>query len=203
MEIMITGNNPDVRQPLQKMLIKMGYTVFILHEETELTGLLKNNHIDIAIVDIDNKNGLDLYESIKSYSYTINNTYLYTIIITRLNRSETLKYALNLGADDFLSSPPDMKEVYIRVTTGQRIVELSRDNMHLLSKIINSRNKFKFIVDSLEESIISIDKNLNILSANKAFLKFVGKHDFKNVINKPYKEAMHCITEQIGHKDKG
>lgn len=180
----------------------MGHTVFILHEETELIGLLKNNHIEIAIVDIDNENGLDSCNMIKSYSYTINNTYVYILIVTKLNRSETVKYALHLGADDFLSSPPDMEEVYIRTTTGQRIVELSKNNMHLFSTITNSRNKFKLMVDTLEESIISVDKNLNILSANKAFLKFVEKHDFKNVINKPYKEMMYCINEQIQHKSR-
>lgn len=60
-----------------------------------------------------------------------------------------------------------------------------KKNKNMENILRASRNKFKVVLDSLQEEIFSIDKTYRIISANRAFQKNAGL-PFSEIVGKPY-----------------
>jgi PAS domain S-box-containing protein len=152
------------------MLAEMGQSVIEAENGQEGWEILKSRNIKLVISDwmMPGMNGLDLCKKIRSASFK---EYIYVIMLTAKDRRADLMEVFSAGADDYIPKPFDPEELRARVMTGLRVINLEERHNELAHTLIESRNKLRIVIDSLKEEIISLDRDLRIISVNKAFAR--------------------------------
>jgi two-component system, NtrC family, sensor kinase len=184
MEILIAEDNAVSRMLLEKILVKLGYKVLTAKNGLEAWNLFQQNRVSMVITDwmMPEMSGMALCRKIRVSGA---NDYTYIIILTAKDRGKDLVEALEEGADDYLSKPINPEELKARIKTGERIVLLQKEHKELERNLLDSRNKLGVVFDSLHEEIVSIDKGLHIVSANRMFLQNRGVV-FSEIATRPY-----------------
>ncbi len=191
MEILIVEDDIISRSMLKKMLTEMGNTVIEAEDGLQGWEILKNRKLKFVITDwmMPELSGLELCKKIRCESFE---EYVYVIILTAKDCKKDLVEVFGAGADDYIPKPFDPEELRARVMTGLRVVELEKRYKTLADTLMESRNKVRIVLDSLKEEIVSLDRDLNIVSVNQAFANhlqicpadIVGKNCFERTICK-------------------
>jgi signal transduction histidine kinase/DNA-binding response OmpR family regulator len=175
MEILIVEDDYVSRSMLKKMLVEMGHQVNEAENGTQAWKLLLDQPFSLVITDwlMPEMDGLELCRKIRSDLFSC---YVYVIMLTSKDHKNDLVDVFQAGADDYIPKPFNPEELQARVLTAMRVVELERRHKQLNHTLIESRNKLRIVLDSLQEEIVSIDPAMNIVSVNKAFVDRVGCH---------------------------
>ncbi|MBT3368366.1 MAG: response regulator [Nitrospina sp.] len=192
MEILIAEDNAVSRKLLEKVVVNFGYRVLVAENGRKAWELFQQNRVSMVITDwmMPEMDGIALCKKIRSSSVK---NYTYIIVVTAKDQKQDFIEALEAGADDHLSKPFDPDDLKIRIKTGERVVLLEKEHHKLETDLINSRNKLRIVFDSLHEEIVTIDKAMHLVSANRMFLKNRGIA-FSEIVTYPY------FTEQNGDK---
>jgi two-component system NtrC family sensor kinase len=168
MGILIVEDDFISRNILKKMLVEMGQSVVEAENGQQGWEILNSENIKLVISDwmMPGMNGLELCKRIRSESFK---KYIYVIMLTAKDRRADLMEVFRAGADDYIPKPFDPEELRARVMTGLRVIDLEKRHNDLAHTIIESRNKLRIVIDSLKEEIVSLDRQMRIVSVNKAF----------------------------------
>ncbi len=175
MEILIVEDDYISRSLLKKMLMEMGHQVIEAENGRQAWEFLKERQLQYIITDwmMPEMNGLELCHKIRSQTF---DRYVYVIMLTAKDRKTDLVNVFKAGADDYIPKPFDPEELRARVMTGMRIIDLEEGYNNLADTLIESRNKLRIVLDSLNEDIVSLDSNFNIVSVNQAFVERLHCH---------------------------
>ncbi len=173
MEILIVEDDFISRSLLKKMLTEMGHQVIETENGEQAWEVLQEKPMQIIISDwmMPEMDGLELCQRIRSSD---NQHYVYIIMLTAKDRKTDLVDVFRAGADDYIPKPFDPEELRARVMTGLRVIDLEERHNRLANTLIESRNKLRIVLDALQEEIVSLDKDLNIVSVNQPFLRRLG-----------------------------
>jgi len=168
MEILIVEDDIISRSILKNMLVEMGNTVIEAEGGEQAWNVLKSKKLKFVISDwmMPGLNGLDLCKKIRSEPFK---EYVYVIMLTAKDGRSDLVEVFRAGADDYIPKPFDPEELRARVMTGLRVIDLETRHKAIAHTLIESRNKLRIVVDSFEEEIVAVDRDMNIVSINKAF----------------------------------
>jgi PAS domain S-box-containing protein len=174
MDILIAEDEFISRNLLQKMLVIWGHKVLVAEDGLEAWELFQRNNVSMVISDwvMPQMDGLTLCEKIRSAN---KESYVYIILLTSKDQKEDLVKVFNVGADDYITKPYDNAELQARIKTGKRILSLEDEHLDFKNMLLESRNKLRIVLDSLQEKIVSIDERFKILSVNEAFSKDLGE----------------------------
>ncbi len=121
--IVIVDDEPDIRETLEEYFSMKGYRTTTAENAQRMRDLLESSgeHIDLAIVDVSmpGEDGLSLTRHIRSTSE------LAVIMLTTLNESVDRIVGLEMGADDYVEKPVDLRELEARVRAVLRRVRRS------------------------------------------------------------------------------
>ena len=106
--IMALDDVLDATKLIKKILEKKGHSVAIFSEEDDAIAYVKDNPIDLAILDIKLKkmSGVDVLEELKKAQPDIR-----AIMLTGYPTVETARRSLTLGAAEYLVKPIDKSEL--------------------------------------------------------------------------------------------
>ncbi|MBW2103391.1 MAG: response regulator [Deltaproteobacteria bacterium] len=187
MKVLLAEDDPVSRALLRKVLQKAGHEVLVAKDGLEAKDFFIKNVVRLVVTDwmMPGLDGLGLCREIRSAGKP---HYTYVIVLTAKDEKPDFMRAFEAGADDYISKPFDPEELLARLKTGMRIVRLEQEHQKLQGILIESRNKLRVVFDSLREQVVSVDEDLRIVSANRAFLdrngvtfdKVIGRHCFPN-----------------------
>jgi two-component system, NtrC family, sensor kinase len=184
MKILVVDDDQLMREMLGKVLIATGNDVVFANDGRQAWEYYRKNVISIVVTDwiMPEMDGIELCRLIRSADM---GHYTYVIILSGKGDKDDQVTILEAGADDFIVKPFSAKELMARVATGERIIRLENQHKEMQSVIAESRDKIRTVFDSLSEEIVTLDKHLNIVSAN---FSFVGARALamRDVIGKPY-----------------
>lgn len=111
--IAIVDDEPDIRDTLQEYFELKGYRVTALENAQRMRDLLEDSkaRIDLAIVDVSmpGEDGLSLTRHVRETSD------LAVIMLTAFGESVDRIIGLEMGADDYVAKPVDLRELEARV----------------------------------------------------------------------------------------
>lgn len=98
---------------IKKILKRQGHTVHTFTEEEEAIDFVKDNHVDLAILDIKLKkmSGIQVLEQLKKIKPEMK-----AIMLTGYPTIETAREALELGAGEYCVKPIDKQELEDKVS---------------------------------------------------------------------------------------
>ncbi len=109
--ILVCDDELDVREMLQEYLAKRGYKVSTASGGAELRTVLSVNEVDAIIMDINmpKEDGLSILRSLRPDNMTP------VIMLTAAGDVVDRIVGLEMGADDYLGKPVDLRELEARV----------------------------------------------------------------------------------------
>jgi len=111
-EIIVLDDVQDASILVGKILAKQGHSTHSFTEEEETISYVKENHVDLAILDIKLKkmSGIEVLGILKKI-----NPALRIIMLTGYPSVETARDALSQGADEYCVKPIDRDELEEKV----------------------------------------------------------------------------------------
>ena len=110
---------------LRDLLEKLGYSVQWVPDGHQALEKLAMERFCILMTDLvmPGMDGLELCRTIRAQQYS---HYIYIIIVTGKEDKEELIAGFTAGADDFMHKPVEEKELYARLQTARRILEMEQ-----------------------------------------------------------------------------
>ena len=109
--ILICDDEPDVREMLQEYLSKRGYKTVVAPNSEELRSVLDSSQIDLILLDI-NMPGEDGLTTLRSLRVT---NQVPVVMLTAAGEVIDKIVGLEMGADDYLAKPVDLRELEARI----------------------------------------------------------------------------------------
>ncbi len=111
-KIVVLDDVIDAGILIKKILEKKGHEVFPFSEEEEAIDFIKNNKVDLAILDIKLKKmtGVEVLEEIKKIAPDIK-----AMMLTGYPTIDTARQAMSLGAEEYCVKPIDKQELEEKV----------------------------------------------------------------------------------------
>jgi PAS domain S-box-containing protein len=162
--VLLIDDDISLRNALNKVLSYKGYSVTTAASYDEAITELDSNSFDVIITDIilGGKTGIDVLREVNERKLACP-----LIIITGAPSLETAAEAVRLGAYDYIPKPIS-KETLLRVTG------MALNFKTVLDEKEQYRSNIEAIFSSVQDGIITIDRELNILEVNMAGEKMFG-----------------------------
>ncbi len=120
--ILIVDDEPHIVELIRFNLHKEGYTTFEAENGNAALDIIRNNKIDLVILDImmSDKDGYEVLKEIRFNKETRN---LPVILLSARSEEIDKILGLELGADDYITKPFSVKELVVRVKALFRRIE--------------------------------------------------------------------------------
>ena len=119
---------------LQNLLENYGYSVEWVMNGLQALDSLAEDRFCIVMTDLmmPSMNGIELCQAIRKIQFS---HYIYIIIVTGKEGKDELISGINAGADDFMNKPVDEKELFARLKTAERILEMEQTLLNQYQEI--------------------------------------------------------------------
>jgi len=120
--IVVVDDDLEIRDMLDEYLLKQGYDVALAADGEELRSMLKANFPDVVLLDINlpGEDGLSLARWLRERQE------IGVIMVTAAGDVVDRIVGLEIGADDYITKPFDLREVRARIRSVLRRVERGR-----------------------------------------------------------------------------
>ncbi|WP_299738869.1 response regulator [uncultured Roseobacter sp.] len=171
--ILVCDDEVDVREMLQEYLGKRGYKVSAAAGGEELRAILSENAVDVMIMDINmpKEDGLSILRSLRPENTTP------VIMLTAAGDVIDRIIGLEMGADDYLSKPVDLRELEARIKAilrreaiiGTVKTEDSGENRAAFGDYVLDKNAAKLLqADGSEVPLTAMEYSLlKVFAENK------------------------------------
>ena len=124
--LMIVEDNEEVAQMLVLFLNSRGYKVSVAPDGAAARQLVRESLPNLILMDV----GLpdtDGYELLREFRQSLRTRYIPAIFLTQRNKKSDRLIGLELGADDFITKPFDLEELFLRVQNA--VQRATRENL--------------------------------------------------------------------------
>ncbi len=124
-EVLIVEDDKEIRSLLANFLKEKGMNVTEAKDGDEAYSFIKSKGFDIILLDmmLPFKTGDELIKLLREKKKADENTYTPVIVISAKTELETRLDAIQSGADDYITKPFDLNEVYVRIEAVLRRTE--------------------------------------------------------------------------------
>jgi DNA-binding NtrC family response regulator len=151
MKVLVIDDETNFTEEIEEFLENQGYISFTANNVQKGRTILKNQDIDLLILDVRLKgvNGLDVLKEVKQ-AYPK----LEVIIVSAHGDMETVITAMRNGAIDYLKKPFRHTDIQIAIQRTQRFLDLHRviktmeEKNSLISRTLQEKIKREFIGES-------------------------------------------------------
>jgi len=126
LKILLLEDDIILNELVEEFLISLGHDVNCQYDGLEALDTIFENSFDILLLDVGTPtlSGFELLQELRERK---NNTP--TIFITSLNDVVSLEKAFNIGCDDYIKKPFDLKELQIRIDYLKAIKQIEKNDI--------------------------------------------------------------------------
>ncbi len=200
--ILVCDDDKEIVKAIEIYLTKEGYNVLKSYDGEEALDVLKNNTVQLVILDImmPKKDGIDTLNEIRK------KTSIPVIMLSAKSEDEDKIKGLNLGADDYVTKPFNPLELIARVNSGIRrytkfgnFENEDNQNIYKTGELIIDDNLKKVVVEGNEVKLTPTEYNiLKFLTKNKGIV-FSIEQIYQNVWDDEAYAAENIIAVHIRH----
>jgi len=180
--ILIVDDNPQNLQVLGKMLQENYYDVEFSTSGLSALEWLKERPFDLVMLDI-NMPGMSGFEVCKEIRKIPEYNKMPIIFLSAVSDRESILRGFELGAQDYVTKPFDVRELLIRVKTHLALKE-SLENLEELNKLLDEKVKERTLqLKEANEKLEAAYKKLaEIDDAKTEFLNIIS-HEIRTPLN--------------------
>ena len=128
MRVLLLEDDMILSELIEEYLQKRGFEVEAVFDGYEALDLIHSKRFDLLLLDVGvpNLNGFELLEYLKNIGVNIP-----TIYITSLHRAKDIEKAFNIGCDDYIKKPFELKELEVRINHLKKRLHLDEQKFKL------------------------------------------------------------------------
>ncbi len=174
LKILVVDDERDIREGIERILKRMGYTVFKAGQGEEALEILEKVTVDLAILDLKmpGMDGMELHDRIRAIDEKI-----IVIIITGYATIETAIEAMKQGVYDFIPKPFEPEHLRIVVRRAHEKLRLmleaealQAERARTLIDLDMEKSRIRTIVESLPTAVVVTNTSGEVVLMNPAFL---------------------------------
>ena len=158
-KILVVDDDKNICELLRLYLVKEGYNVTMVHDGGAALAEFDKLHPDLVLLDVmmPVMDGWEVCRAIRQTSQTP------IIMLTAKGETEDKVSGLQMGADDYITKPFEMKELIARINAVLRRTEIPNDTSKRLTfdKLVIDLDSYELIVDG--KKIDTPPKELELL----------------------------------------
>lgn len=187
--ILVVDDEKKITEVIKAYLDKEGYNTFIAHDGKEAINLFESNEFDLVILDrmLPDISGEDICKKIRQISL------VHIIMLTAKTEDEDKIDGFNLGCDDYVCKPFNVKELVLRVKAvlkkikKEDIIKINDEiEINTLSHEVKIRNK--------EVSLTNTEYKLLLLFVNNK-KKIFTREELLELITDDYYDKFDRIID--------
>ncbi len=166
MNILIADDDPITRKLIEHTLRRWHHTVYSAPDGSVALEMYRQNEaIEMIILDwmMPNMDGLATCTAIRDMSRTLSP---FIIMLTSKVGKDFVVRALDAGADDYVTKPPDPGEMKARIAAGERVLNMQKDLHHKINLLEETVARIKQL-----ESHIPVCPDCSTLRNDAAYWK--------------------------------
>jgi PAS domain S-box-containing protein len=181
-KILVVDDEESIRYTFESFLSENGHEVATAGEFDEALAQIRENDFDLIFTDIilGGRTGLELLHELKKMNSTCP-----VVIITGFPNIDTASDAVRLGAFDYIFKP-------VRQETLLHTAKMALKHKALQDENEKYRSNLEAIFSSVNDAIITVDKELKVLEVNKAARKICSIN--RNLIGRPLDSISRICT---------
>jgi len=150
-KLLVVDDNPQNRDLLLRRLTGSGYRVEVAEDGAQALAKINQAHYDLVLLDqvMPGMSGLDLLRLLRA---THSPSELPVIMVSALSNSEDIVDAFDLGANDYVVKPIDLRVMDARIQTQLLRSRADREN-RLLDPLTGLGNRIMFL-RQLEQALV-------------------------------------------------
>jgi len=148
--VLVVDDDRSIRNLLKALLTKAGYACSEAENGRQALELTLTEPPDLMIVDwmMPEMDGIELIRHLRK---TESGRAIYILLLTGLDKEESLLEGFSAGADDFLSKPLKSSVLTARLLAGQRVVTLHREIRRDQTNLKSFATEFASLNQRLQE----------------------------------------------------
>jgi signal transduction histidine kinase len=175
LKILVVDDETDIREGIERILTRMGYTVLKAGRGEEALEILGKETADLAILDLKmpGMDGMELHQRIRKIDDGI-----VVIIITGYATIETAIEAMKQGAYDFIPKPFEPEHLRIVVRRAHEKLRLERqaealqaERERTLLDLDTEKSRIRTILEALPTAVVVTNTAGDVVLMNPAFLQ--------------------------------
>ncbi len=196
--IMVVDDEKDIVKAIEIYLKTENYKVLKAYNGFEALDLMKENKIDLFLVDImmEGMDGLELTQRIREVSNAP------IIILSAKSELNDKVMGLNTGADDYITKPFDAVELLARVKSSIRRLELTNDNskrgnIFSAGRVTINDDKKEVLIDGEEMKLTPYEYGILLLLIKNKGIVFTSEEIYENVWEAPPYDVKKIVSVHI------
>ena len=196
-KILIVDDDTRLRNLIGKGLEDNGFAYFLAKDAIEAKSLLFNQYFDLLIIDImmPGEDGFELTKQIRNSSHINNKTPI--IILTARGSGDDRINGLEVGADDYLAKPFDIRELLLRINNifrrinSSNIVNIDKSQANICSfgsftfnfddYRLRKNNDFIYLTESETKILELLCINIGKVLSREEIAKIIGDIDERSI----------------------
>ncbi|MBN9646731.1 response regulator transcription factor [Terrisporobacter glycolicus] len=181
--ILLVDDEKKITEVVKAYLDKEGYNTLVAHDGNEALNLFNNNELDLIILDrmLPDISGEEICEKIRETSL------VHIIMLTAKTEDEDKIDGFNLGCDDYVCKPFNVKELVLRAKAALRKIKKE--------EIIKVNDEIE--INTLSHEVKIRDKDVNLTNTEyKLLLLFVNNK--KKIFTR--EELLELVTDDYYEK---
>ena len=209
--VLIVDDSNFIRTQLKRLFSNRNYSVRDVATTLEAIEIIKNETIDLMLLDIElkNENGIDFLN--KNRYFIIDERSIPVMIVSGYVDDVVTKLALKAGAVDVLKKPYVTEEMVLKVdfwidynTLNEHVDSLQKE----FETVVKEKQLIETLLDAAMEMLFIHDKSLRIANLNKTAAQMLGHYKKEDLVGKPlqpylFKESVKKLQEHIEMEDEG
>jgi DNA-binding NtrC family response regulator len=167
--VLIIDDEPAIRQILQAVVKRGGYTVDTASNVAEAAAKLVRGDVDVALCDIHmpDGNGLELVRSMRESDIDTQ-----FIMVTAFASVETAVQALKAGATDYIIKPVNNEELLHRLSQIDAVRGLQEENKTLRKLIVGGKSSYYRFAST---AMLEVDRLISKVAATDSTVLVSGE----------------------------
>lgn len=152
--ILLTEDDPAMRGLLAAILRSLGYRVTQAGNGREALEILAQEAINLIITDwmMPEMDGLEFCRRVRARPSA---GYTYIILLTGRQDRGSLVEGMDAGADDFVTKPPHIDELRVRLAAGRRVLELETQLEQRNRRLAAANEQLHAAYERIEQDLIA------------------------------------------------
>ncbi len=171
-KILIIDDEESIRFGFKEHLSREGYDVLTAEDYDSAIAAIDSTKLDLIISDIilEHHTGMDILREVKTRPMN----YCPVVMVTGRPDVETASEAVRLGAFDYLPKPVRKATLLRTVSLALNHKALVDEKARLQAEKEQYRRKLEAIFRSLRDAIITVDRDMCVIEANKEVRNICG-----------------------------
>jgi sigma-B regulation protein RsbU (phosphoserine phosphatase) len=152
--VLLAEDDPLMREFLAAVLSSLGYAVTVAANGREALDILERSPISLVLTDwmMPEVDGAELCRRVRARR---SEQYTYIVLLTGRQDSAALVEGMEAGADDFLTKPPDVNELRVRLRAGERVLRLQRQLARRNRKLELANQRIREAYGRIERDLVA------------------------------------------------